>query len=49
MSLNRVLDFFSYINEARVETTKIVVLTGNVKGSKTSKSFEDECKKRKIE
>ena len=49
MSSNRVLDFFSYINEAKEETTKIVVLTGNVKGSKTSKSFEEECKKRKIE
>jgi RimK family alpha-L-glutamate ligase len=49
MSSNRVLDFFSYINEAKVDTTKIVVLTGNVKGSKTSTSFEKECKKRKIE
>lgn len=49
MSSNRVLDFFSYVNESKGETTKIVVLTGNVKGSKTSKSFEEECKKRKIE
>ena len=49
MPSNRVLDFFSYINEAKSETTKIVVLTGNVKGSKTSESFAKECKKRKIE
>jgi len=49
MPINRVLDFFSYINESNIETTKIVVLTGNVKGSKTSTSFKEECNKRKIE
>ena len=45
MPINRVLDFFSYINESNIETTKIVVLTGNVKGSKTATSFKEECKK----
>lgn len=48
MISNNVLDFSSFLNEAKTETTKVVVLTGNVTGSKTSESFTKECKKRGI-
>lgn len=46
---DRVLDFFNFINESKVEDLKIVVLTGTVEGSKTAKSFLDVCKKRGVE
>ena len=49
MSSRKILNFFSFLNEAKGETTKVIVLTGNVKGSKTSSSFQDECKKRGVE
>jgi len=49
MSAKKILNFLSFLNEAKAETTKIIVLTGNVKGSKTSASFKEECEKRKIE
>jgi ribosomal protein S6--L-glutamate ligase len=49
MSGRKILNFFSFLNEAKSETTKVIVLTGNVKGSKTSSSFMEECKKRGIE
>ena len=49
MSAKKILNFLSFLNEAKAETTKIIVLTGNVKGSKTSTSFKEECEKRKIE
>lgn len=48
MSSDNILDFLSFINESKTENTKIVVLTGNVAGSKTSDSFLKECKKRGI-
>ena len=49
MLTNKVLDFWSFLNEAKGQKIKVVVLTGNTQGSKTSKSFEDECKKRGAE
>lgn len=49
MESRKVLSFFSFLNESESESTKVVVLTGNVKGSKTSKSFVEECEKRGIE
>ena len=49
MSNKKILNFFSFLNEAKSETTKVIVLTGNVKGSKTSASFMEECKKRGVE
>jgi ribosomal protein S6--L-glutamate ligase len=49
MSAKKILNFLSFLNEAKAETTKVIVLTGNVKGSKTSTSFKEECEKRKIE
>jgi RimK family alpha-L-glutamate ligase len=48
MLSNNVLDFYSFLNEAKTENIKVVVLTGNVTGSKTSDSFAKECKKRGI-
>jgi RimK family alpha-L-glutamate ligase len=48
MSPDNVLDFLSFINESKTENTKILVLTGNIQGSKTSDSFLVECKKRGI-
>jgi RimK family alpha-L-glutamate ligase len=48
MQSDNVLDFLSFINESKTENTKIIVLTGNVEGSKTSDSFLKECKKRSI-
>ncbi len=48
MISNNVLDFYSFLNEAKTENIKVVVLTGNVTGSKTSESFVKECKKRGI-
>jgi len=48
MLSNNVLDFYSFLNEAKTENVKVVVLTGNVTGSKTSDSFVKECKKRGI-
>lgn len=49
MTPSRILNFWSFLNEAKAETTKIVVLTGTVEGSKTAKSFLEECEKRDIE
>jgi RimK family alpha-L-glutamate ligase len=49
MESRKVLSFFNFLNESKSETTKVVVLTGNVKGSKTSKSFVEECEKRGVE
>lgn len=45
----KVLNFSNFLNEAKSEDTKVIVLTGNVKGSKTSKSFLEECEKRGVE
>jgi hypothetical protein len=45
----KVLDFWSFLNEAKGETTKVIVLTGNTQGSKTSKSFAEQCEKRGVE
>jgi ribosomal protein S6--L-glutamate ligase len=47
-SHNKIIDFFTFINEAKSETTQVLVLTGNIKGSKTSSSFADECKKQGV-
>jgi ribosomal protein S6--L-glutamate ligase len=49
MNSNKVLNFWSFLNEQKGQKTKVIVLTGNTQGSKTSKSFEDECKKRGAE
>jgi len=49
MSSNKVLNFWSFLNEAKTESVKVVVLTGTVEGSKTAKSFSEECKKRGAE
>lgn len=49
MRSKRVINFSSFLNESQTETTKVIVLTGNVKGSKTSKSFVEECEKRGVE
>jgi len=49
MSTEKVLDFWSFLNEAKSESVKIIVLTGSSTGSKTSKSFEMECEKKGIE
>ena len=49
MESRKVLSFYNFLNESKSETTKVVVLTGNVKGSKTSKSFVEECEKRGVE
>jgi RimK family alpha-L-glutamate ligase len=50
MSVEKVLDFWGFLNEASTEKEiKVVVLTGNSAGSKTSKSFEKVCKKRGLE
>ena len=48
-SPNKFLDFFTFLNESKSETTKVIVLTGNIKGSKTSSSFADECKKNGVQ
>lgn len=45
----KVLDFWSFLNESKGETTKVIVLTGNTQGSKTSKSFAEQCEKRGVE
>lgn len=49
MDSNRVLNFWSFLNEAKDQKTKVVVLSGKSEGSETSKSFETECKKRGAE
>jgi RimK family alpha-L-glutamate ligase len=49
MYSRKVVNFSSFLNESLGEDTKVVVLTGNVKGSKTSKSFLEECEKRGVE
>lgn len=46
---SKILDFWSFLNESKTETTKVIVLTGNTQGSKTSKSFVEECEKMKVE
>jgi RimK family alpha-L-glutamate ligase len=43
------LPFNQYLNESKEENQiEILILSGDSKGSKTSKSFEDECQKRDI-
>ena len=42
---NKVLNFVSFLNESKTDGIKVIVLTGNVKGSKTSESFKEECEK----
>jgi RimK family alpha-L-glutamate ligase len=51
MSVEKVLDFWGFLNEAesKGKKIKVIVLTGNTKGSKTSKSFEKVCKRRNVE
>lgn len=49
MISDKVLNFWTFLNEAKGQKTKVIVLTGNTQGSKTSKSFEAECKKRGAE
>lgn len=49
MGPEKVLNFWNFINESKKEDIKVVVLSGNEKGSKTSKSFEKVCKRRGIE
>ena len=45
----KVVSFLNFLNESKGDASKVVVLTGNVKGSKTSKSFVEECEKRGVE
>lgn len=49
MGSRKVINFSTFLNEAKTDSTKVIVLTGNVKGSKTSKSFLEECEKRGVE
>ncbi len=46
---DKVLNFWSFLNEAKADALKVVVLTGTVEGSKTAKSFVDVCKKRGVD
>jgi RimK family alpha-L-glutamate ligase len=45
MTSSKILNFWTFLNESKGEKTKVVVLTGNTKGSKTAPAFEEECKK----
>lgn len=48
-NVNPILNFNSFINEAKDESmVEILILSGDSKPSKTSKSFLEECKKRGI-
>ena len=49
MASNKILSFGSFLNESKGEKTKVIVLTGNTKGSKTAKSFVEECEKMGVE
>ena len=49
MTSSKILNFGLFLNESKGEKTKVIVLTGNTKGSKTSKSFEEECEKMGVE
>lgn len=46
---SNVLDYRSFLNESTDEGIKIIIFTGRKKGSATTKSFEEVCKKRNIE
>jgi ribosomal protein S6--L-glutamate ligase len=46
---SNVLDYHSFLNESKEEDVKIIIFTGRKKGSSTTKSFEEICKKRNIE
>jgi RimK family alpha-L-glutamate ligase len=51
MGSDKVLNFWGFLNEAesKGESVKVVVMSGNTGGSKTSKSFEKVCKRRGLE